>query len=62
MDYDQDIPTKGERRENKRHKDKTSQIGTPITKIRLTGEAELRMKVRKIRREKRKQENNVDNV
>lgn len=63
VDYDQhEYETKGDRRAKKRYKDRTSQIGIPVTKIRLTGEAELRAKVRKARRAKKRQEENVDNV
>ena len=57
----QDYETKGERREKKRFKGKTSQIGTPWTKIRLTNEAELRAKVSKIKMARKKKDQNQNN-
>ena len=44
--------TKGDRRAKKRHKRQTSHIGIPSSKIRMTGEAEVRQKVRDARKRK----------
>ena len=49
--------TKGERRSKQRHKRQTGHIGIPSSKIRMTGDAEVRAKVRAARKRKQNTQN-----
>ncbi len=53
--------TKGDRRAKKRHKNQTSHIGVPSSKIRMTGDAEVRLKVRVARKRKQSAQNGGEN-
>ena len=46
----EEFDTKTDKRARKRFKNRTSQIGTPITKVRVTTEIELRNKLRRLKR------------
>jgi hypothetical protein len=50
MTMNEEFDTKTDKRARARHKARTSQIGTPITKVRTTTEIELRNKLRRLKR------------